>query len=1589
MRRSFKVMLHVVAAAIVILINQGVSYAQANGAAYGTNPWTVPLPVQNGYVDAANGNLHIEIPIASIPQRGHIPFVASLVYDSHIWGVATVNNSTTWQPTGVPNSWGGWRLVTSAATGGVGYTMSVSKPAFCGSGEYRYLYTVTTYTFSGWETPDGHMVPFNNLTTEYVSNPHCGGGWSSNNGLATDASGYHMYITNYTTVVIYAPDGTQVYPNIEDTNGNFYSVNSNGNIVDTLGRTPITMTANGNTTTYAILNSAGSTSNFVVTTESIPVNTAFGQTGVAEYSGNVTVVQSIALPDGSSYQFNYDQGSTGTHFGTLTGMTLPTGGTDTYTHSIFQYENGANYLFLTAYSSSGGQWSYTPAVVTSGSSQQVTVTQPSNDQEVYTFTSQSDGNLWNTQAQFYSGTAATGTLLSTATTDYNTSNPPVVQPIRYTTTVQGPSGNLSKKVELTWDSNNYGNIVSVNQWNYYPGSFPSSPDRVIAYTYLTNSNNNMVNKKATIQVCVTTACTSFLSKTQITYDSTYLVLVTGATNHDDTHFGTSNLTRGNPTLIQQWWTASNYVTTTNTYDTTGQLTQSVDTARNTTTLRYADNFFNDSAQNPPSTYTPTGHTNAYLTQVTQPLIGSSSFGYYYGTGELALSSDPNGATSYFHYLDPFSRATHAYGPLGAWMLASYTSPTTTDIYGTLTDTQASAQCSSCRHDQIVRDQWGRTINQYLVSDPDGHITVNYGYDSNSRIASVTNPYRPNDTIYTTQPAYDGLNRTVSLTQPDSAVVHAYYGAAVSSAGGAASQLCASQYGLGFPVLRIDESGKKSQTWTDGLGRMIEADQADSNGNLTVAACYQYDLLGNLLQSNQGGQTRTFTYDKLSRVTAASTPESGNSSADVNFYYTTSSGGFCAGDPSAVCRRVDNRLSVTTTYAYDALNRLTSVTYSDSTPTLTFTYDQGTNQKGRRTGMSDGSGSTTWSYNLAGNLLSEQRTIASAQKTTSYSYLLNNALSTITYPSGRVVTYSYDTALRPVSAVDNVNSINFVTQAHYAAHGALKSYVNGATGSFAGITTSNSYNSRLQPSILSAAAPSQTVFSLSFSYVSPNNGNIAQIVNNIDNTRTQNFTYDNLNRLLQVSTQATSGSFCWGDTFGYDQYGNIQTATPLNCGGANLNLSVNANNWITNTGITFDAAGRLTQESYSYTWNSENQLTGAAGATYQYDGDQVRVNKSTGRLYWRGGNIGSLDETDSTGNTVLDEYVYFAGLRVARTDSSNNTYYYFSDQIGSTRVVTQANGTVCYDADFQPFGYEVTAVNGCPPEYKFATYERDSESGLDYAVFRHYNSRLGRFISPDPIGGDPSSPQSLNRYTYVGNNSLNGVDPLGLHQPVCGGNLLPGWIAPLGQGCYFFLANSGFAGAGFAVVLSGYQYGDGNYVGFVMPIVFGPYPGAPRGFANSSTNPCATAKTIGIPVGAQSAQAQGFGGIAVSSISFSEAGPINGLTISSFTRYSSGGVTIPAFTTISIQYNGPDSGLSIGATNPVTLETGTSLYKASADLLQFNNGQVTNVNGEVDLLSLIPIPGGSQTIQDYLNSNSDALKALRALSAALGECAKTK
>jgi RHS repeat-associated protein len=121
-----------------------------------------------------------------------------------------------------------------------------------------------------------------------------------------------------------------------------------------------------------------------------------------------------------------------------------------------------------------------------------------------------------------------------------------------------------------------------------------------------------------------------------------------------------------------------------------------------------------------------------------------------------------------------------------------------------------------------------------------------------------------------------------------------------------------------------------------------------------------------------------------------------------------------------------------------------------------------------------------------------------------------------------------------------------------------------------------------------------------------------------------------------------------------------------------------------------------------------------------------------------------------------------------------TSYLTTDHLGSTRVVTKADGTVKARYDYLPFGEEVPSTVGGrsgvagygasdSTRNRFTGKERDTESGLDYFLARYYSSAQGRFTSTDPVIVTPErfyDPQQFNLYAYTRNNPLRFVDPTG-------------------------------------------------------------------------------------------------------------------------------------------------------------------------------------------------------------------------------------
>lgn len=515
------------AALVVCLLAPGAS-AQDYVLQIGSPAFATPQALDTGQVDAANGDFSLSIPLISLPQRGNGSFTAQYAYDSRIWQIVTSGGSSSWQPANVPGSWGGWRPVTSA---GPGTVSSTAKNVYCTDAGQQYLQEIDYSNFV-WSESDGTQHFFPISTAQPEDTTHCSpSNVASGSAYATDSSGRFMAVSNYNSATVYAPDGAQLYPSFKDANGNYFSIDANGNPVDTLGRTAVTTQGGGS---YAVPNAQGGTSTYAVTIEGITVTTAFGVSGVSEYSGYLTVVKSVVLPDGSQYSFGYDT------YGELDSVQLPTGATATCSYTNFTDALGETNRWLQACQLSGGRWTFTPSVQSTCSQQstscqqQMTLRKATGDSVVWSFTI--DNGAWNTQTQYYNGEVNPQDLAETDTTEWNFSNPcqtsgcagnQYVQRTLEATSYPVPGGSAGKTTEWTYDSINDANATKIQEWNF-PSTSPSgNPTRETDISYVTTPgyvDAHIIDLPSSVTL---QAGGATLSQTNTTYDSTALTSIAG------------------------------------------------------------------------------------------------------------------------------------------------------------------------------------------------------------------------------------------------------------------------------------------------------------------------------------------------------------------------------------------------------------------------------------------------------------------------------------------------------------------------------------------------------------------------------------------------------------------------------------------------------------------------------------------------------------------------------------------------------------------------------------------------------------------------------------------------------------------------------------------------------------------------------------------------------------------------------------------------------------------------------------------------------------------------------------------------------
>jgi RHS repeat-associated protein len=733
----------------------------------------------------------------------------------------------------------------------------------------------------------------------------------------------------------------------------------------------------------------------------------------------------------------------------------------------------------------------------------------------------------------------------------------------------------------------------------------------------------------------------------------------------DSNYGIVKTTRGNPTRSGAWLnTTGSYIYTYPRYDILGNVVSAKDARGNVSTISFADDFGDGSNPGAPA-QNPATPTYAFPTLITSPPplpgapVHTARSQYDYSTGLLTGFRDRNNVVTQTFYNDPFNRPTQVKSALGISGVESHSSmyyaPAT--VFGitlakndVLTATDLNTLDDASLRGWTITDGFGRATESWK-RDPNGDVKVVTVYDALGRVKQTSNPFRPaTETAAYTTTAYDLAGRVTSVITPDNAAVSTSYS--------------------GNSVTVTDQAGKVRKSVTDALDRLIEVYE-DPNG-LNYQTTYNYDVLDNLVKVTQGSQQRFFMYDSLKRLLRARNPEQGTlASLNLSDPITSNSAwsiGYQYDANGNLTQKTDAR-GVVSSYAYDALNRNTSVDYSDTStinPDVKRFYDGAVNGKGRFWYNYAGGDASTGnnveqtaidSYDALGRPLVQRQLFKlngtwSSTYQTSRAYNLAASVTSQTYPSGHTVNYSYDTVGRTSSFTGNLG--DGVTRSYASSF--IYDPRNQITQELFGTQTplyhKLQYNIRgqlwdVRVSTGSDVNGSWNRGALQFFYESTythgasgpgNNGNVLKVSHYVpfdEQSSTsainyQFFSYDSLNRISSVqdyflSTSQPVGTQQSQQSYTYDRWGN-RTINAAQTWGTGINAKQFTVDTATNrlgvpvgqTGtMSYDNAGNLTTDTYTgagnRTYDPENRMTAAADFTgqtsrYTYDADGRRTRR---------------------------------------------------------------------------------------------------------------------------------------------------------------------------------------------------------------------------------------------------------------------------------------------------------------------------------------------------------------------------------------------
>lgn len=604
------------------------------------------------------------------------------------------------------------------------------------------------------------------------------------------------------------------------------------------------------------------------------------------------------------------------------------------------------------------------------------------------------------------------------------------------------------------------------------------------------------------------------------------------------------------------------------------------------------------------------------------------------------------------------------------------------------------------------------------------------------------------------------------------------------------------------------------------GNHVEA-QTDARGKtVTRSVNAARDTLTSV--TDPRGQTVSYTYDQIKRVTQTSATVSGrthtasygytkdkltqvkhNTSASASDDVTYTFGYDGVGRPATV--KVGAQTLSTTAYSadgtvanvtygnggkavntYDAFKRVTGVRFdSETTPHFSYTYGangaaaqikdnargvtvtseyDAANRPMRKTIMEGNTHAYTGevTYDQYNNLAAFKEQVGGGRTAyaTAFTHDNENRPTLIDFGGSRQVAYTYDGIGRITQR--SVNAGGTAVAAQYT-------YLPGGHGT--GSTT---------PIV-------QTITQLgsTLTYTYDDAGNITSVS---DGSKTVSYAYDLLGQLTRTDdpydTTAGSAGTTW--VYAYDLGGNFtgKTAYAYTTGAVGTAAQTVAYaygdaNWrdkltaYNGAAITYDAIGNpLSDGAWTYTWAKGRQLQqmSKSGQTvsFTYNEDGLRVRKTaatTGDTKYtlHGRNIVHLT---NGGNTL--HFFYDAQSKPAVVLFNNTAYAYVYNLQGDVIALVDANGAKVVEYRYDAWGKQISKTGsmasslGTLNPFRYRGYVYDEETGLYYLRNRYYKPTWGRFINADQyLAAVGSSIKGCNLFAYCVNNPVNLFDSDGV------------------------------------------------------------------------------------------------------------------------------------------------------------------------------------------------------------------------------------